>query len=167
VATTSGRSDWKIGRRGRACDGCGAAFPPATPFHAAIWAEGEAFRRRDLCAACFRAAPSPPYSHWLTAIPRPDARKRVFDLGLAAEFLRRLAGEADPGKAALAHLLALLLARKKLVRLEPGRGEDGAPRARVEFHDGREPEEIEIPAPPLREEDVAALRDQLAELVGV
>ena len=159
------RTEWRIGRKGPACAGCGMAFPAEAPFHSAIWLEGEEFRRRDLCEACFRAAPAPPYSHWVTAIPRPEERRRVFDLALAAEFLRRLAAEGDGTRAPLAHLLALLLVRKRLVRLtDLPRGPEG-PRARLEFQDGSPP--LEIPAPPLSEEHVPALREELGKLLDL
>jgi hypothetical protein len=159
------RTDWRIGKKGQACAGCGTAFPFETPFHSAIWVEAESFRRRDLCEACFRAEPAAPYSHWLTAIPRPGDHRRAFDLGLAAEFLRRLAAEEDPDRAPLAHLLALLLVRKRIVRLTDLPRGDGGPRARVEFHDGHEP--LEIPAPILSEEDVPALREELGHLLDL
>jgi len=159
------RTDWRFGKKGRLCAACGAIFPVETPFHSAIFLEGESFLRRDLCAACFKSAPSAPYSHWTTTIPKPEEGKRVFDLGLAAEFLRRLAAEPDPAKGPLAHLLALLLVRKRAIRLlDLPRSERGA-RARVEFYDGREP--LEIDAPPLTEDDVPALREELAGLLDL
>jgi len=158
------RTDWRIGKKGRACAGCGAAFPYDVPFHSAIYLEKEGFLRRDLCAACFGANPASPFSQWVAVIPKPEPRKRVFDLGLAAEFLRRLAAEGDPARAPLAHLLALLLVRKRLIRLSDLPG-DGPPRARVEFHDGREP--LEIPAPRLSEDDVPSLREELGRLLDL
>lgn len=159
------RTEWKIGRKGRACAGCGTVFAYGAPFHSAIFLEGEAFLRRDLCGACFQSAPSAPYSQWVTAIPKPEETKRVFDLGLAAEFLRRLAGEGDPARAALVHLLALLLVRKRAVRfLDLPRSERGA-RARVEFFDGSAA--VEFDAPPLSEGDVPALREELGRLLDL
>lgn len=153
------RTDWRIGKRGQVCAGCGTVFPFDVPFHSAIWLEGEGFHRRDLCEACYAAAPEPPYSHWVTTIPSPEDQRRAFDLGLAAEFLRRLAADEGEERAALAHLLALLLLRKRLVRMT----DLPADRARVEFHDGHDA--VEIPAPPLREEDVERLREDLSRLL--
>lgn len=158
------RTEWRIGKKGQLCAGCGKVFPFDVPFHSAIWLEGEAFLRRDLCEACYGAAPGPPFSHWRTTIPRPEDQKRAFDLGLAAEFLRRLAADGTAERAALAHLLALLLVRKRLVRVIDLPAAAGAvPRARVEFHDGHEA--LEIPAPPLSEEDIPGLREQLGRLL--
>lgn len=159
------RTDWRIAKKGRACGGCGVVFPPEKPFHSAIYAEKDAFLRRDLCDACFAAAPAAPYSHWLTATPKPDENRRAFDLGLAAEFLRRLSGETDPARAGLAHFLALLLVRKRLVRLTDLPPKDGAPRARVEFHDGSGV--LEIPAPRLADEDAPSLREELGRLLDL
>lgn len=159
------RTDWRIGKKGQACGACGKPFPFEVPFHSVIHVEGEGFARRDLCEACFAAAPVPPFSHWRTAIPRPEDGRRTFDLGLAAEFLRRLGAEGDRERAPLAYLLALLLVRKRAVRLLDLPGDEHGPRARVEFHDGREA--VEIAAPPLNEDQIPALRDQLGRLVEV
>jgi hypothetical protein len=157
------RTDWKIGRKARACSGCGKEFPFETPFHSAIWLEKEAFLRRDLCGPCFSAAPAAPYSHWIAEIPRPAERPRVFDLGLAAEFLRRLAAAGEPARAPLAWLLALLLVRKRAVRILDLPQDEKGPRVRVEFHDGNAP--LEIPAPPLTEALVPSLREELGRLL--
>jgi hypothetical protein len=158
------RTDWKIGRRAHACGACNAPFAPETPFHAAIWREGEAFRRRDLCDACF-GKEAAPYSHWTTALPRPPERARVFDLSLAARFLRTLAEEAEPSRAALVHLLAVLLVRKRVIRLLDLPADAKGPRARVEFSDGSGT--FDIPAPRLWEQDVEGLRGQLAGLLDL
>jgi hypothetical protein len=158
------RTDWKIGRRAHACGGCAATFAPEAPFHAAIWREAEEFRRRDLCDACFAKEPAP-YSHWTTALPKPAEKAKVFDLALAARFLRRLAEEADPERAALVHLLAVLLVRKRVIRLLDLPSSAAGPRARVEFADGTGT--FDIPAPRLWEQDVEGLRAQLAGLLDL
>jgi len=157
------RTEWRFGRKSPACGACAKPFPHEAPFHSAIWLDAGGFRRSDLCDACFAAVPEPPYSHWRTAIPKPAAKARAFDLGLAAEFLRRLAGEGDASKAPLAYLLALLLVRKRAVRILDLQQDARGPRVRVEFHDGHPP--LEIPAPPLRDDAAPALREELDRLV--
>lgn len=161
------RTDWRIGKRAESCGNCGKGFPHGLPFHSAIFLEGESFRRKDLCPICFPAASAatPPFSHWVTTIPKPTDRPRTFDLGLAAEFLRRLAAEGDPARGPLLHFLALLLVRKRAVRLAEIPADAAGPRARVEFHDGHGP--VEIPAPPLTEESVPALRGEIEKLLDL
>ncbi len=161
------RTDWRIGKKAEACGGCGKGFPHGMPFHSAIFLQGESFHRKDLCPVCFgpAAAAAPPFSHWVTTTPKPDDRRRAFDLGLAAEFLRRLASEGVPERAPLMHFLALLLVRKRAVRLLESPADAAGPRARVEFHDGHEA--VEIPAPPLTEENVPQLRDELGRLLDL
>lgn len=157
------RTDWKIGRKARTCAGCGKPFPFEQPFHSAIWLEKDGFLRRDLCETCFSGAPAEPYSHWIAVIAKPAGGPRVFDLGLAAEFLRRLSAEGDPARAPLAWLLALLLVRKRAVRILDLPQDDKGPRVRVEFHDGNAP--LHIPSPPLTEDLVPVLREELGRLL--
>jgi hypothetical protein len=160
------RHDWRIGKRGRACAACTETFPEGQSFHCAIWREGEGFRRRDLCAPCFAAEAEPPYSHWMTRLPESSPnRPRAFDLALAARFLRRLAAEEGGERAALTHLLAILLVRKRAVRIVDLPMDATGPRVRIDFPTGEE--SIQIPAPPLLEGDVSALRDQLTALLDL
>jgi hypothetical protein len=50
-------------------------------------------------------------------VPEPEKRKAVFDLNVAREFLRRLLREGAPERASLRYLLALLLMRKRVVKV--------------------------------------------------
>ena len=100
--------------------------------------EDAQFVRRDLHTTCFEAVEEEAYSRWVTAIPEKKEKKPPLDLGLAKEFLLRLAKEADPEKHKVALVLALLLLRKRRVKLLGERGTD----------DGERVMDLVIPAKP-------------------
>jgi len=172
------RAGWRTGRRGAVCGRCEKAFVPRDAVISALFEMSDAsdgsdggdddapppFERADLCTACFEAEDAPaPYSWWRTEVPEPDRRRAPLDLQVAREFLVRLLDEGAPERANLRYLLALLLMRKRLVRVEE------------QFRDAERgelmvvtvpPDETlhEIPCPELGEEETAQLRDELGRL---
>ncbi|MHC4821149.1 MAG: hypothetical protein ACYTDX_05450 [Planctomycetota bacterium] len=159
------RTKWRIGKKARACTGCEEAFPFDTDFHSVIHLVEEAFVRRDLCGACWEKNEDVAFSSWVTQIPKPEQKKRQFDLGLAAEFLRKLAVEDDGERGPLAHLLAILLVRKRAIRIRRMPQDEAGPRIKVEFLDGHEP--VVIHAPPLTAESVEPLKEELGNLLDL
>ena len=74
-------SDWKIARKGTACDTCEKVFAPGETFVSAIWLDEDAqFKRRDLHPACFEAVEAEAYSRWVTAIPEKKEKKPPWDV---------------------------------------------------------------------------------------
>jgi hypothetical protein len=122
---------FKIGHRGGSCGACGAALTAGVAATSALYrapAGGEnAFERKDFCAPCFddAAKRGEPFSWWTAVVPAPAEKKAVFDVGVAKEFLLRLLREDAAERASLRYLLALLLMRKKAVKVSDQFVKDG------------------------------------------
>ena len=164
-------SDFKIARKGTACAACGKEFAPAERFVSAIYqAEGGAedrFERRDLHLPCFEAEDRTPYSRWVTAIPEKKEKKPLLDLGLAREFLVRLVREADPEKRKVALVLALLLLRKRRLKLVGERGSDEGPVMDLVIPTPTEDVEVALPAPELSDDETDEITAELGRLFGL
>lgn len=160
----AGSDDWRIGRRGGKCAGCSADFVPGAEAVSALYRAGETWERRDFCSRCFQEAPKrgEPFSWWAAVVPQPEAKKAVFDLGVAKEFFLRLLREDAPEQRSLRYLLALMLMRKKVVLLDgqttDSRGEVMA--VRVPPDDTTH----EIVAVEIDEAESERLRDELGRL---
>lgn len=160
----SSSSGWKIEKRATACAGCEASFAPGTAVTSALYEEEGEFLRRDWCPGCAadEGRTGAPYSFWTAEIPEPEARKAAFDLGVAREFLGRLLQQRDPERDSLRYLLALLLLRKRVVRvLEQFETDAGE---RMTFTVPPDETVHEIPCPEIDEDEAAALREQLGRL---
>jgi len=157
--------EYRIARRARACMKCERPFAEGALIVSEIRPEGEGFLRRDLCEACFDRA-SDAYSHWRARQPRTDAEREILDLDLAGEFLGRLAKENDPARAPLAYMLALLLARKRRVKLEPTAPGESAGIQRVILRGDESDETLELPVPVLGEPETLAVQAELQRLFG-
>jgi hypothetical protein len=161
---------WKLARLARVSSLTGEPFPPETEVVTALFGEeeeqgedkvrGTGFQRRDYLAA--EATPellSGAFCVWRTKTPpeQPGARRRL-DLDLARDFLLRLLDEGDASRAPVQMALALLLVRKRRLRLV-GQGAGW-----LELAWPREASTFRIPAPTLAEADAEALEQELQRL---
>jgi hypothetical protein len=170
-------SDFRFARKGAGCGVCKKDFAPGDEFISAIFLaedgdlddEVQTFQRLDACPACFEKLEVDAYSRWLTRRPEEGAPKPLLDLGMARDFLVRLCREADPEREGLAYILALLLLRKRRVKLVTQRVEEGVTvmDLTVKTGEGDEVEEITMPVRELTEEETAGIEAELGRLFGL
>ena len=170
-------SDWRIARKGTACGVCKRAFPAEETFVSVIFENqpsedpeerpADAFERLDACPACFETVERAPFSRWTTKIPDDAARQPILDLGMARDFLVRLAREGNPERENLMFILSLLLLRKRKVKLTGRRVEDETDLMDlvVKTEDGEE--EITVPSRTLSEDETKDLEEELGRLFGL
>lgn len=153
--------EWKIARRGRACSVCGRAFESEEEHYSGIAEVESRFERRDVCLGCWDRRPEL-FSFWKTRMPRLE-RRRLEDVGAMQEFFKRLLEKPsdDPARAKIAYLTALLLARKRRVRLLGSR--DG----RLRLEKSWDGEAVEIPDPPISDAELEDLRRQMEALFDI
>lgn len=179
--------DWKIEKRGKSCHACARAFDseevhysgiaevrPAGPDPApggnapakpAPRTEEEpaavGFERRDYCVPCWEKKPEL-FSFWKTRMPKLE-EKRLEDINAMVEFFRRLIEGPleDPFRAKIAYLTALLLARKRRVRLVGSAG------GRLKIEKTWDGEAAAIPEPVITDDELAELRTRMEELFEI
>ncbi len=159
---------WRTGKREGACAACEASFAAGDAVVSALYEEtaddGDVrFVRSDWCDACFDPDARPPYSWWRLAMPAE--RKAAFDLDVAREFLLRLLQENAPDRVSLRYLLALLLMRKRIVRVEEQLHDDRGEIMVVRVRGHESP--WEIVCPEIDETEAEWLRDQLGVLFNL
>ena len=138
---------------------------PGSEVTSALYDEDGEFQRRDWCGACFADGSKcgDPYSRWAAEVLEPESKKATFDLGVARDFLQRLLQHDDAERDSLRYLLALLLMRKRVVKvLEQFTDEHGA--ERMTFTLPPDETEHQIPCPEIDEDESTTLRDQLGRL---
>ena len=149
-----------------AAAGNDAAAAPDAAASAAPDDDVPAFVRRDLCDDCFGPRQDGAFSWWRTEVPEPEAKKAALDLDVAREFLRRLLAETDENaaeeRAPLRYLLALLLMRKRIVRVHEQFKDERGEIMVIRIPPSEDVHEITCPE--LGEEETESLRDQLGAL---
>jgi len=153
--------EWKIQKRGRGCSACGRTFRSEEEHYSGIVEVEARFERRDLCEECWKGRPEL-FSFWKTRMPRLSER-RLEDVAAMVDFFKKLVEKPseDPARQKITYLTALLLARKRRLKLAASRA--GALRIEKSW-DG---ETIEIADPPISDDELEALRLQMEQLFEI
>lgn len=157
-------TDWAMPRRADACTGCQHPFAVGETFHAYLYESAEGYARLDFCGGCTPPPDRAPVGSWKTRRSEPVPRSaRTFDRRAVYEVFEQLEDSQDARRAQFRFVLALLLWRKKTLRLERTRNDgDGevwefVHAAAGTLHQVRRPE--------LGEEQLEQLSAQLEQLL--
>ena len=157
--TPSQQDDWKISKRARSCALCQRAFRSEEEHYSGIARVEARFERRDVCLPCWTSQKPELFSFWKTAMPKIE-QKRFEDVAAMVEFFKKLleTPTEDPVRLKVTYLMALLLSRKRRVRLAGSKGG----KLRVEkTWDG---EAVEIAEPAISDAELAELRTQMEQI---
>jgi hypothetical protein len=153
------QDEWKIQKRARACSLCQRVFKSEEEHYSGIARVEARFERRDVCLPCWAEKKPELFSFWKTRMPKIE-QKRFEDINAMVEFFKKLveAPGEDLVRHKITYLMALLLARKRRVRLAGSKGG----KLRVEkTWDG---EAVEIAEPAIGDAELAELRAQMEAL---
>ena len=122
-------NDWNIQSRSRICLQCEKPFEDQAIYHSLLHTEGAELVREDLCHDCWHArkaagqsdptqSPAAYLSHWQGRFqapppPTPDAIGR----DTAESLMRRLATEDHPEYRGALYILAVMLERKRILKV--------------------------------------------------
>jgi len=169
--------EWKIGKPAAVCCRCSANFTQGQSYFSALEhvensEVGVGLQRKDYCADCFQAEhPANVFYFWKTAQPLDDEellrrRQPVVDLEYVFEFFKRLEGDGNPQRVAFRYILALMLARRKLLIFEE-RKKDAAGMDVHIYREKRGEQRHSVIEPDLREEEIAGVSAELGVLLGL
>jgi len=112
--------DWKIGKSNRRCCVCEAELVMGEAFYSTLnqWEGG--LERRDFCLQCWQNSGEEkqrPDFFWRTTQADDVPKKRSIDLEVVTDLFRKLPESSDPMRQKVRYFLALLLMRKRVVKL--------------------------------------------------
>ena len=159
--------DWDIAKSERRCSACDKEFAEEDPFFSALFDTGAEFVRKDYCPACWESTEheKAPFSFWKTEVPKEDEPKKVFvDDNVIFDFFRRLADEEHiPARRNFRYILALMLMRKKKLKLTDVKHQDG--NEYLVLRRSRSKELHRVLDPKLSEEELTQVRDELTQIL--
>lgn len=161
MTNTPQAEEWKISKRGRSCSFCQREFRSEEPLYSGIAETEGKFERRDVCVPCWDKKPEL-FSFWKTQMPKRVV-KRLEDINAMQEFFRKLLEKPleDPSRQKIAYLTALLLARKRRIRL------CGSKEGKLRIEKTWDGESTEIPDPMIADTELEVLRQQMDQLFVV
>ena len=117
--------EWNIQSRAQACQACARPFADKQPYHTMLFDEKLAYARLDVCEPCWTAqygqgATSRKgfISHWQGIFQVPPGRPEPIRKETAESLLRKLVELNDPNYGAACFILAVMLERKRLLKVK-------------------------------------------------
>lgn len=116
--------DWNIQTRAHGCEACGNSFADREPYHTLLFEEKGDLRRSDICAACwesqYREARDRKgfISYWQGVYAAPPPPTDPIKKETAETLLRKLIEVNDPQYLAAGFILAVMLERKRLLKVK-------------------------------------------------
>jgi len=126
-------NDWNIQSRAAACEACGKPFADREAFHTLLFDEhAENLRRMDVCEACWQSQFSDGarerkgfISHWQGIYEAPAPAEDAIQKDTAETLLRKLIEQNDPRYAPAGYILAVMLERKRVLKVKEEVVRDG------------------------------------------
>lgn len=125
--------DWNIQSRAHECQACAKPFTDRQPYHTLLLDLRHEYQRQDVCEACWTAqfgqgaADRKGFiSHWQGIYEAPPAAPPdPIQKETAETLLRKLTEQNDPQFRAASYILAVMLERKRLLKVKAQAHENG------------------------------------------
>ena len=124
-------NEWNIQSRAHACEVCAEPFADQQPYRTILSDEGRELRRSDICEPCAEKAGDARgrkgfISQWNGTYEAPPAQPvEAIQKETAETVLRKLIAENDPRFAPAAYILAVMLERKRILKVKEQVQRDG------------------------------------------
>lgn len=117
-------NEWNIQSRGHACQSCHKPFANGETYHTILFDEKRDFLRTDVCQKCWDAQFTESrdrkgfVSCWHAEYEAPPAPVDAIQKENAETLLRKLIAVNDPSHAAASYILAVMLERKRILKVK-------------------------------------------------
>ncbi|MEO7299617.1 MAG: hypothetical protein ABI042_13695 [Verrucomicrobiota bacterium] len=125
-------NEWNIQSRAHACQSCLKPFADKQPYHTLLFDEKSELRRLDVCDACWKSQFSEGgtdkkdvISRWQGLYEAPVVAPEAIGKENAETLLRKLIELNDPKHGAVCYILAVMLERKRLLKIKEQLRRDG------------------------------------------
>ncbi len=157
--------EYQIQANTRRCTATGRELSPGERFYSVLVEEGAKLVRKDYSEQAWSGPPREAFGFWAGRVPAPDAARRPrVDDDLLMECFHRLEGQEIPDRLHFRYVVALLLMRRKRLRFEEARVEDGEEVLYLRCTTTREP--CRVVNPRMTEEQMNAVQDEVFQVLG-
>ena len=125
-------NEWNIQSRSHGCQACGKPFADKQPFHTLLSEDRQLYLRQDICQSCWHSQYSEGasdrkgfVSYWQGVYAAPVPRVEAIQKENAESLLRKLIELNDPRYIPAGYILAVMLERKRLLKIKEQIVRDG------------------------------------------
>src|SRR5690242_16378377 len=117
-------NEWNIQSRAHACEACSQPFADKQSYRTILFEEGKELRRSDICESCAGKAGNLRrrdgyISHWQGVYEAPPPQPvEAIQKETAETILRKVIEQNDPRYAPAAYILAVMLERKRILKVK-------------------------------------------------
>ena len=158
--------EWKVNKPLGQCCGTGKTIDPGEEYFATLVETKEGLQRRDFSTDYWKKEKPVVFCYWKTKLPLPDEKKHIFvDDEMLISFFERLGRETEKEKIDFRFVLTLILMRKRRLKYDSNRKENGKEIWRLRVTGGNET--VEVINPQLSEEQIEQLSSQISQILQV
>lgn len=158
-------TDYQIKPNTRRCALTGRELKPGDRYFTALLDEGHHWERQDFAPEAWQGPPQGTFSFWTGHVPAvADQARPKFDDDLLEDCFHRLADHLEPSKINFRYVAALLLVRRRRLKLEETVREEGQERLRL--RDLRNGACHEVINPGLDEASMSEVQDEIFKVLG-
>jgi hypothetical protein len=156
--------EWEINKPLGQCYGTERKIESGEEYFAALVETEEGLQRRDFCADYWESQKPDVFCYWKSRLPEPGQKKQLFvnDQMLMA-FFERLERETEPEKINFRFVLALILMRKRILKYDDTRTDNGREIWRLRIVGDKQI--VEVLNPHLDEGQIEQLSSQIGEIL--
>jgi hypothetical protein len=123
-------NEWNIQSRAHTCEVCAQPFADKQPYRTVLFEEGKELRRSDICEPCAQKhgdlrTRAGFISQWHGIFEVPPPVTEAIQKDTAESLLRKLVEQNDPAHAPAAYILAVMLERKRILKVKEQIKRDG------------------------------------------
>jgi hypothetical protein len=159
-------TDYQIQAPTRRCAVTGRELRPGEKYFSALLDEAGRFARHDYGPESWSGPPPGAVAHWAGRVPTGGeaARRPPIDDELLVECFQRLDGATEPARVHFRYVVALLLMRRKRFKFEDVHKD--ATGETLTLRDTRSGERYHVTDPGLTEDAMAAVQDEVFQVLG-
>ena len=155
--------DFEVQRCTRKCCETEAILQPGDEFYSALVAQGAHVIRKDYCVAAWKGPPDGSLGWWKSQVPDMHSHKMHWAPNdVILHYFEQL--EDDESQADMRYVLALLMIRRRIVRLEETQHDEQNQEIFV-LYCPRNEREYRVIVAPLTQQRMEEIQNQLAELL--
>lgn len=156
--------EWEIDKPLGQCHGTNRTIEPGEEYISTLVETNQGLERRDFCADYWENEKPEVFCYWKTKLPYPDQKKHIFvDDEMLMAFFERLEKETEQEKINFRFVLALVLMRKKRLKYDGTKTEDGKEIWQLRITG--EKETVQVANPNLDDEQIEQLTSQIGKIL--
>ncbi len=158
-------SDYQIQPPTRRCAVTGQELTPGARYFSVLLEQQGKLVRQDFSADAWQGPPPGTFSFWCGKVPpQEQAKKVVIDDEMLLECLGRLEGQTEPGKVNFRYVVALLLMRRKRLKFDGVKAQDG--QELLQLRCAKTGRQHEVVNPRLTEQQMGEVQDEVFKVLG-